>query len=309
MPEVATRLVAGLVHLFWDRYDEEQFHVRYTLDDLRAGGAILQDTNLYVVQRLISQFGLGQGDAEGGWAFPEPSLEEFVGLECEDGDDYLDLKRISAAANRRIVDAANALPSLSPEDLDALASWRRVVRLTHDDVSPVSPQPANTVDALWETVNRLVDRFRQLIEDRDLWRELWSDRGPRHESTAQRLFYVVASSYCEANNLDITPEADTGRGCVDFKISSGFSDRLLVELKLSTNARLIHGYEAQLALYKKAERTTKALYLVLDVGEFGQRRERLAELKATAEARGEEASAIVIVNGNPKESASVPKRG
>jgi hypothetical protein len=67
------------------------------------------------------------------------------------------------------------------------------------------------------------------------------------------LFFVVASSYCSANNLDLTPEAETGRGPVDFKISSGNHGRLLVEVKLSTSSRLLSGYTTQLELYKKGK--------------------------------------------------------
>lgn len=71
---------------------------------------------------------------------------------------------------------------------------------------------------------------------------------PRPESMSQMLFYMIASVYCKINNLDITPEAETGRGPVDFKVSSGFSDRVLVEVKLSSNPGLLHGYTTQLEL-------------------------------------------------------------
>jgi len=34
------------------------------------------------------------------------------------------------------------------------------------------------------------------------------------------------TSYCQANNLDLSPESDAGRGPVDFKISQGFNDKI-----------------------------------------------------------------------------------
>src|SRR2546430_8635948 len=49
-------------------------------------------------------------------------------------------------------------------------------------------------------------------------------------------------AYCVANNLEITPEADTGSGVVDFKFAASYVTRVLVETKLSNNKKLVHGY-------------------------------------------------------------------
>ena len=92
-----------------------------------------------------------------------------------------------------------------------------------------------------------------MVENKGLWKELWDENGkPRKEKASQRLFFAVAYSYCKANNIDLTPEADSGNGPVDFKLSQGFDSKLVVEVKLSTNGRLVHGYEKQLEIYKKA---------------------------------------------------------
>ena len=47
------------------------------------------------------------------------------------------------------------------------------------------------------------------------------DQNPRHERFAQLLFYAIAAAYCEANDIDVSPESDAGAGPVDFKLSSG----------------------------------------------------------------------------------------
>lgn len=69
---------------------------------------------------------------------------------------------------------------------------------------------------------------------------LYSDRAsgsdPLPEAVAQDLFKAIAYSYCDANDLDITPEAETGKGQVDFKLSRG-TDRAIVEVKKSTNGK------------------------------------------------------------------------
>jgi hypothetical protein len=304
-PTKARTLVHNLIELFWERYDQNDFDIRYTWDELRDRGAASKDDDPYVVEELIAGLGLGHGESEKGWSLSEPELERFVALGCTSGDDYLDKRRVIEAADKKIVAAANTheMPLMSL-DLAPIRIWREAIDSTRAE--PWStPQPARKPDAVWRTVNLLVEQFRHMVEDRNMWRLLWDKGTPRPESSSQELFYAIASSYCRANNLDITPEADTGRGLIDFKISSGFSARLLVELKLSTNTRLVHGYKTQVELYKLAEETTNAIYLIVDVGGIGEKLNKIQDLRRTALDRGDAASEIVVVNATRKESGSV----
>jgi hypothetical protein len=100
-----------------------------------------------------------------------------------------------------------------------------------------------------------------------LWKDLWDENQSihRNEKASQRMFFAISDSYCKANNLALTPEADTGNGPVDFKISQGSNEVVLVEIKLSTN-NILKGYQKQLEIYKNAERTNKAYYIVIDIG-------------------------------------------
>jgi hypothetical protein len=144
-----------------------------------------------------------------------------------------------------------------------------------------------------------------LVENNGLNQELYKGSGkPRHESTAQRLFFAIAYCYCEANNLDISPEVDTGTGKIDFRVSGGFDARVLVEVKLSTNSKLISGYRTQLEAYKTAERTARAIYLVIDVGAMGKKHERLVTERNAARARRAPLSDLEIVDGIIKPTAS-----
>jgi hypothetical protein len=158
-------------------------------------------------------------------------------------------------------------------------------------------------------VKRIVERFQQLIEHNGLNKELYKENGnPRHEATAQRLFFAVAYCYCEANNVDIAPEVDTGTGQVDFKMSKGFEARVLVEIKLSTNSNLVHGYETQLETYKRSERTIRAFYVVIDVGRMGKKDNRLIKMRNEASSRGKPLSELVFVDGSVRASASKRRR-
>ncbi|WDH55196.1 hypothetical protein PUP75_10475 [Pseudomonas chlororaphis] len=166
-----------------------------------------------------------------------------------------------------------------------------------------STAPATAEEAV-AFVEEMILQFQDLIENKGIWKELWSDdKKPRREKAAQRLFFTMAYSYCKANNLDITPEADAGNGPVDFKFSSGFNNRVLVEIKLSTNS-LLHGYQKQLEIYKTAEDTDHGIYLVIDVGGLGQKYAEVQRARREAIERGEKTSKIFLIDGNRKASAS-----
>lgn len=80
---------------------------------------------------------------------------------------------------------------------------------------------------------------------------------------------------------------------------------MVVEIKLSDNKRLTHGYEKQLEKYKAAEKTTAGFYVVLIISDLGSKDEQLVEIKNAAAKVGTFVSELVFVDGLPKESASV----
>ena len=118
------------------------------------------------------------------------------------------------------------------------------------------------------------------------------------------LFFAVADSYCKANDLDLSPETDSGGGPVDFKVAAGSRAKALVEIKLSSNAKVVDGYTKQLEAYKAAEEATRAVYLVIDVGGMGTKDERLVTLKNKLMKRHAQPSELVFVNGKRRRSAS-----
>lgn len=164
---------------------------------------------------------------------------------------------------------------------------------------------AESLGGVFYIVNKIVRQFRHLIENHGLNKELYrSNRTPRHESTAQRLFFAVAYAYCRANDVDISPEIDTGNGKIDFKLSRGFEDRVLVEIKLSTNPNVVSGYQTQLEVYKTAEETLKAIYLVIDVGSMGRKESALMKVRNEAAKQRAPLSVLEFVDGTIKPSAS-----
>ena len=167
-----------------------------------------------------------------------------------------------------------------------------------------TPKIITSLEEAKKLVDTIIKQFQDLIENKGIWKELWSDdKKPRREKAAQRLFFVIAYSYCKANNLDVTPEADTGNGPVDFKFSFGFNTRIVVEIKLSTND-LVHGYTKQLEVYKRAEDTLEGVYLIIDVGSIGKKFNDVQRMRREAIEADHKTSAIYLVDGNRKDSAS-----
>ncbi|MRU16504.1 hypothetical protein FDP25_13760 [Roseovarius sp. A21] len=183
--------------------------------------------------------------------------------------------------------------------------WRRLAT-TLADQAPMTIEKPPTLDyaGVVSVVEQIIKQFQFLIEDRRFSEELYHAGAPRPEKAAQRLFFAVAHAYCKANNLDLTPEADTGNGPVDFKVSQGYAGRVLVEIKLSRNGKLVSGYTKQLETYKTAEEALHGYYVVVDVGQMGKKDARLLQIKNEAAERGEQVSPIVFVDGTRRASAS-----
>jgi len=165
-----------------------------------------------------------------------------------------------------------------------------------------------TIQGMKVVVDEILLLFKSQIEDRGLWKELWFDEAPRHESTVQNLFFSMATAFCEAFDLDITPEANAGNGPVDFKLSKGIRNKVVVEFKLSTNTSLIQGYTTQLEIYKRADKASYAVFVLVDVGSIGSSVQRLNKAKAEHEREGRRASEIFVIDGKQRLSASKRKR-
>lgn len=205
----------------------------------------------------------------------------------------------------------NMIRSVTPSSYDLNSDpkgelfWRRLASSLATDEPHTIITPARMDRAgVEDVVGQIIEQFRFLVEERRLSEELYHNGIPRPEKAAQMLFFAVAYAYCKANNLDLTPEADTGNGPVDFKVSSSFTGRVLVEIKLSKNTKLINGYTKQLEVYKRGEETILGYYLVINVGQMGKKDEQLLKIKNEAVANGLNVSPIIFVDGVRQKSAS-----
>ncbi|CUU48425.1 hypothetical protein [Clostridium beijerinckii] len=151
----------------------------------------------------------------------------------------------------------------------------------------------------------ICERFKYQIENKKASQILYTDDlKPRKEKIAQQLFLCIADAYCKANNLDLSPECNIGRGPVDFKTSKGDKDKTLVEIKLTTNSgQLVHGLKVQLEEYSKAEETKNLIYLVIDNGGSKNKIKEMYEVYDKF-ADDKKKPFLIFVDAIPKASAS-----
>lgn len=219
-----------------------------------------------------------------------------------------ELALASRESFQTLLDAVHAVPR-HPYDITADPLGRVSWAASGEDAAQAHPlaldPPARmSLGDAHRLVGLIISQFGQLVEHEGLARNLWYNGQRLPEKYSQYLFFAVAHAYCKANNLDLSPEVDTGTGRIDFKFSTGFEQRVLVELKLSTNSKVVAGYTGQLEAYKRAQATTRAYYLVIDVGSMGTKRQQLQSLRNRALDSGSKASEIVFVDGNLPEAAS-----
>ena len=216
----------------------------------------------------------------------------------------------SDAAFQTLLSVIHSVPPVPYDpinDPDGLISWARLAQkyVLNNPLKIPFTKGVIEVDSAYDIVKAIIIQFRHIIENKGLDKELYrKDKRPRHEASSQRLFFAVAYSYCKANDLDISPEVDTGNGKIDFKFSTGFKSRVLVEVKLSTNSQLVSGYESQLEIYKREEETKRAFYLVINVGGMGKKDERLYRMQNEASTKGYPLSDLEFIDGRLKPSAS-----
>lgn len=158
-------------------------------------------------------------------------------------------------------------------------------------------------DEIMRIVKDTVAQFKRHVEDGNLWEELWLGDKPKKERASQLIYYAIADAFCKANDLDISPEANMGGGPIDFKFSSGYSARVLVEMKKS-GGTVVHGYEKQLEFYKDASQTEFALFVIIDYGDLGSKLNAIQYIRKAQIDAGRRASEIIVIDARKKLSAS-----
>ena len=174
--------------------------------------------------------------------------------------------------------------------------------INFDNIKPKSE--SDFVDVIATAINE----YKKFIDkDNDTKRMLlWKPDGKNQpESYWQKVFQIYIQLYLEKSNIDISAEVPTGAGLIDFKMSRGANERILVELKLSKNLKFKQGLTKQLETYKKCFNNVKRSYFIyIDIDKnpsiSNQKRYKLMQAKNALNLNTE----IIFINGIYTVSAS-----
>ena len=160
----------------------------------------------------------------------------------------------------------------------------------------------NTVPSSFDAAMDVISIFKDWVENNRGWALIQDSPANKREKAVQRFIHLGAKHYIAVNNLDLSCEADEGRGPVDLKLSRG-NDKTLAEIKLSSNGQYLHGYETQVQEYGAADQTRNLIYVFVDVGNPG-RLETLKNLHRKNLLEGKKCPELVIIDARKKNSAS-----
>ncbi|WDF77009.1 hypothetical protein PQ469_24300 [Mucilaginibacter sp. KACC 22773] len=176
-----------------------------------------------------------------------------------------------------------------------------------DNPLDLTQYASKTKDQVLEIVTAIAEKFKKLTEHNGLVYNLYDEKGKlRPERFPQLLFYAIADSYAESNGLDLNREINAGSGALDFKLSHGAA-KVNLEIKYTSNPKLIEGFTKQLPTYNVAEgvNPNHSIYLVIRVND--KQDEKIREIQAIIAERKRLKLAtpvMIVVNAIIKPSAS-----
>lgn len=257
---------------------------------------------------------------DGFWSWAEKNQNETLRFDLNyDLADSLD-RREKARRGRELAHRAvdllenyvdEATSDAAAYDVDndpkGIVRWEEAGReIARASQAPVAPRSQEEFEP-W--LGDLASAFKGAVEDNGLWRALWNDDYTRHR--AENIAQVIARStwieHCRARDIDISREADCGRGPVDFKFARGWQMRGLIEVKHIASSQFAHGAETQLPIYLKGEQSEFGIYLCIGYRDRDFDEERLTLVTNACQAISDQGRTRIVplfVDARPKKSAS-----
>lgn len=170
---------------------------------------------------------------------------------------------------------------------------------------PCVCQNCYTPEQVYSITKEICTQFKYLVEDNRMYKMLLKDNGKsKRESVWQLYLYSIAQTYLRAGhiNISVDRESNSGAGELDFKFSQGQQCQTIVEVKLSDNPDLLHGYKTQLPQYVKAENADHALFIVIIVENINKK--QFYELLNIHKKQEKGQTEILFIDARPQKSAS-----
>jgi hypothetical protein len=114
-----------------------------------------------------------------------------------------------------------------------------------------------------------VDAFKQYVENQDGYQLVNKSGRPFGNEKDLQLFFGLAFT---GSAFDLNREPNNGRGPVDFSVSMGAYDKSLIEFKLGSNSQLKRNLQKQVAIYERANRTSRSVTVIVNYTADQERR-------------------------------------
>ena len=120
----------------------------------------------------------------------------------------------------------------------------------------------------------------------------------------QKLLQFCGEYICVQNGMDMSFEANEGPGPVDLKVSNG-NDKTIIEIKLSSNPKYMHGYENQIEEYARAEGCSQRIYVYIKNEDHPQRDAKIEQKYKDELRKGNNPPELFMIDAREKKSASI----
>lgn len=155
-------------------------------------------------------------------------------------------------------------------------------------------------DELYSWLLAEIISFKHQVEEKGLWRSLHKEP----EKHFQWVFSAALGRVSELFGVCMLAEPDIGSGKVDFIFSQGSDSKICVELKLSTNSKVLEGYTKQLQQYLKSEKIDKGIYVVIDSDDSKCSYRNLLNFIEDGKKNDQSYPDIILIDASKKISAS-----
>ncbi len=193
----------------------------------------------------------------------------------------------------------NAYSTAMPEEYNIFRNPEYLA----DYLSNTYDLPESTSTDSYNAALEIADNFKKWVEFHRGSTIINGNGCKLNEKGIQILIHAVAQMFCDKFKWDFSPETDSGRGPVDFKVSRG-SDKTVIEVKLTSNQDCVHGLEVQIEEYAKAEGTENKIFMLVDNGGRSDRIHAVIMKKQEMEAKRLTPATVIVVDAVPKVSAS-----
>lgn len=138
----------------------------------------------------------------------------------------------------------------------------------------------DNLDALGFAINSVIHHFRDMIENKEMWRMFWTKYGSEYKHVrvlySQMLFFMVCNTWLTSQDSNIKIKLKHTLTNMDLEFSISGKNRLVIHIRHGNNPSLLKGYKAILESYRNAP-NERHYYLVMNFKE--EVAEQLTEVK------------------------------